>query len=318
MSANQKDQFRIVKWSEINEPVDNRRIFFHETNGNQSRELSMRQVCAIESAARSNPDRSIQLFYRTNNEELDYSVVPVWVHILRQYDNVQVVLIDEAQYFAQSPLESWYREGVWRTGPFHKEHMSDYLRMLSLFKGGGLYMDLDFITLKPLDEKILWNFFPYPTAKRTHLTGSACHLEHGHRLIDKILDYLATIEYKPKKYGNYGPLLITKVLTDVCGFKPRTNSSILQNCADVHLIPHDMFYPIPFEKWKVFFELVQDKMMDAFENSYAAHIWNKASSNVTLQKNSNQLYLKLASDHCPLAFQMISEFPDNGTWIICH
>ena len=36
---------------------------------------------------------------------------------------------------------------------------TDYIRMLTVYKGGGLYMDLDYVVLKPLDEKFLWNFF---------------------------------------------------------------------------------------------------------------------------------------------------------------
>lgn len=297
----------VIKWSEIRNPVDSNRIFFHETNSNQSRNLTMRQTCAVESAAKENPDRSIQLFYRTANEELDYSTVPIWVHVLQQYRNIQLILIDESQYFSNSPLESWYRNVTWRSGPFYKEHLSDFLRMLSLSKGGGMYMDLDFITLKPFDEKIFWNFFPYPSAERTHLTGSAIHLEHGHRLIDAILKRLSTVKYNPKKYGFYGPLLVTKVMKDVCDFKPKLNFSS-SKCPDVHLVPHQMFYPIPYEKWKKFFEKVNDTTMNAFANSYAAHIWNKVSFNKVL--HSDQLYMKLASDHCPLTFQRASEFPD--------
>ena len=113
-----------IKWSSSLQKVDNHRILFHETSGRQS--LNLRQNCAVESAAKENPSRLVQLFLAI--EKLNYS--DTWLSVLRQYDNIQVILINETEYFAQSPLESWYREGVWRTSPFYKEHLADYIRML--------------------------------------------------------------------------------------------------------------------------------------------------------------------------------------------
>ena len=72
-----------------------------------------------------------------------------WQSVLAQYPNIVVVLVNESEYFANSPLEKWYQKGEWRNSSYKNQHLSDYARILSLYKGGGMYMDLDFITLRP-------------------------------------------------------------------------------------------------------------------------------------------------------------------------
>lgn len=102
--------FRIVKWSNSYQPaINNRRIYFHETSSH-IRNLNFRQTCAIESAAKHNPSRSIQLFLR--KEKMDLTVIatslePNWLTALQNYPNIEVLLIDETEYFEHTPLESW-------------------------------------------------------------------------------------------------------------------------------------------------------------------------------------------------------------------
>lgn len=186
-----KATFNVLQWTQGSAEPDNRRIFFHETSGRQH--LNVRQSCAVESAARNNPNRSIQLFLSVNS--LTDNSSP-FISVLKQYSNVAVSPLNESQYFANTPLEKWYLDGEWRTSSFRIEHMSDYIRMLTLYKGGGFYMDLDYITMKTLDEKKLWNFFSYEGPKSTLVTNSAFHLERGHRLIKKIIAFMGT-NYSP-------------------------------------------------------------------------------------------------------------------------
>lgn len=71
--------------------------------------------------------------------------------------------------------------------------------MLTLYKGGGLYMDLDYVILKPLDERTLWNFILIEGPEMKLLSNSAFHLEHGHRLMKEIIKRLAKY-YNPDEY----------------------------------------------------------------------------------------------------------------------
>lgn len=292
-------RFTIINWSPLVAKPDNYRIYFHETSGR--RDLNLRQTCAVESAAKENPTRTIQLFMQTDR----LGTIGPWLDILNHYHNIVVLLINETEYFAGSPLEDWYRQGLWRQSPYRREHFSDYIRMLSLLRGGGLYMDLDFITLKPLDEKVLWNFLPVEDEAANSLTGSIFHLEHGHWLIDSIVHLLAA-RYNASEWGSYGPDLVTKVMTEQCGFKRNDISSNL--CGDVRLLPYNYFYPIPFHKWEIYFQEAYEDRLALLDKSYGVHVWNKLSQEHPLVMGSDQLYSILAAEHCPLTFVRAAEF----------
>jgi lactosylceramide 4-alpha-galactosyltransferase len=76
-------------------PSDDNRIYFHETADRNH--LNLRQLCAVESAAKKNPDRSVQVFFQTNHVNL--TVDPL-VSILRGYPNIAVILINVTDYFS--------------------------------------------------------------------------------------------------------------------------------------------------------------------------------------------------------------------------
>jgi len=185
-----ESKLKILFWKENSLQPDNRRIFFHETSGRDY--LNVRQCCAVESAAKNNPNRSVQIFIHA--DQLNYS--RPFLSVLEQYDNVIVVLMNETEYFLDTPLQRWYLEGEWKKSWYKIVHMADYVRMLTLYRGGGFYMDLDYVTLKPLDEKFLWNFFLIEGPDMKLLSNSAFHLEHKHRLVSEIIKRLVKY-YRP-------------------------------------------------------------------------------------------------------------------------
>ncbi len=167
-------------------------------------------------------------------------------------------------------------------------------------------MDLDFITLKALDEQILWNFFPIEDKTASLLTGSIFHLESGHWIMEPIIRKLAA-GYDPNIWTDYGPTLITKTMEEHCGFK--LNDAESNQCRDVQLVPNTFFYPITYGKWKTYFQEANEDTTSLLEGSYGVHVWNKLSREYPLLMGSNQLYAVLAAEHCPLTFIKASEFP---------
>ena len=290
---------------------DSQKIFFHETSGRQS--LDLRQSCAVESTARHNPDRPIHLFMQTDRVNLSR---PWLSGVLDKYDNIAVFLINAAEYFADSPLEKWYRTADWRNGPYRQEHFSDYIRMLSSLRFGGLYMDMDFVTLRKLDEKILWNFFPVENKELSSLNGGIFHLEHGHWMTQVAIRLLAA-KYNPKLWGSYGPDLITDAMTKHCGFqkkksKPPLNPPCNHCGKNVTILPYHFFYPIPWQNWRTYFEEPKCENITLYstkmKNSFSVHVWNKLSHKIPMGLGSKQLYATLAAEHCPLTASRASEF----------
>lgn len=91
----------IRNWT--SEVGNNRRIFFHETSGRGY--LSFRQCCAVESVAKNNPTRPVQLFLSAGS--IDREKFKGCLATLDYYPNVEIYLVDNEKYFKNTPLEEW-------------------------------------------------------------------------------------------------------------------------------------------------------------------------------------------------------------------
>jgi lactosylceramide 4-alpha-galactosyltransferase len=106
-----QQKFNIVRYSDIvnvkglnqsssfqdTSLLSDKRIYFHETTGRDH--LNLRQLCAVESTAKENSNRSIQVFFQSNHVNL--TIGPL-ASILEQYPNIFVILIDVRDYFNQT------------------------------------------------------------------------------------------------------------------------------------------------------------------------------------------------------------------------
>jgi hypothetical protein len=155
--------------------LTDRRIFFHETSGNA--QLNFQQCCAVESAAKHNPDRPVQVFlrplvnYGCSIRPSPLFQSPPWLDVLSRYPNVDVILVNEDRYFAGTPLQDWYEKGEWLKSQHEVAHLSDYIRILSLYKGGGLYLDTDILTLKTYQGDKFRNCLVYDSSDMNVSTG---------------------------------------------------------------------------------------------------------------------------------------------------
>lgn len=272
------------------------RIYFHETT--RRKHLTERQSCAVESAARNNPDRPVQLFM-LHTGGIDYSVP--WLGVLSQYPNVEIVFIKEEEYFRGTPLEAWFAQDKWRSSPHKNIHLSDYLRMASAYKGGGLYLDIDVITLKRYDTSELKNFFVVEEMSANLLCNSVFHLESDHRFVKEIIDTLAT-DYKPDAWGHHGGDLITAIMSNSCGFVKGNSAQTTNTCNDVKLLPYKSFLGMIPEEYELMFRVATDYSANTMLNeSYGVHLWNTKGHHEYVDFSSeNQLFSLIARKHCPL------------------
>lgn len=109
--------------------------------------LYKRQACAIESAAKMNPEYKVYLLYSCPiNGKLEDS--SAHVRQIFAYPNVRLWRLDTTRYFSKTPLEKWDFGAAMASSSWPQEHSSDVLRLLTLWKYGGTYLDLDVIILK--------------------------------------------------------------------------------------------------------------------------------------------------------------------------
>ena len=83
-------------------------------------------------------------------------------------------------------MEDWYKKGQWRDSKWRVQHMSDYIRMVSLYKAGEMYLDLDIVTIKSYDGPWFRIFVVMETASNNLVTNAVLHLERNNQLIESI------------------------------------------------------------------------------------------------------------------------------------
>lgn len=272
---------------------NNERIYFHETT--KRKRLNMRQTCAVESAAKNNPHKPVQLFMLFT-DEFDYS--SPWLKVLSKYKNLEIVLVKEEEYFANTPLEDWFGKGIWRTSPFKVAHLADYMRMLSALKGGGLYLDMDMLTLKSYDEITSKDFLVLEDDRASVVVNSVFYFTSGHRLAKKIVSQLAS-DYDPNSWAFHGSEIFAALMRDSCGFKKR-KVPVKNKCNDIKMLEYNTFFALQPDIFYLMFKPATDYSLSLFNESYGVHIWNSKTRHDFLDFSTNQLYSVLAKQHCPL------------------
>lgn len=86
-----------------------------------------------------------------------------------------------------TPVEKWLMNGDLFSSKYLQVHVSDFLRLLTIYKYGGSYFDLDFIFLKSL-ENVQRN---YLTEQHDQVVANSVvdftHNSIGHEIITVIL-----------------------------------------------------------------------------------------------------------------------------------
>lgn len=127
---------------------DPRSIFFHETSCKGG--LNSRQACAIESAARTNPDRDIYVFF--SSPISNYVIERSNMFVLQSYDNVNFVRVLISSFVKGTPVQTLVDSEALNGSKWKVEYTSDVLRYMTLFKWAGIYLDTDIIVVRSLDS----------------------------------------------------------------------------------------------------------------------------------------------------------------------
>lgn len=109
--------------------------------------FSFRQACAVESAARINPHLNIFLTFTSPVGLLNKTRIPI-VDALYEYNNIFIRNVDLESYTDNTPAVGWVREGKLYQSKHMRAHVSDFMRLVSLYRFGGQYLDLDTVMLK--------------------------------------------------------------------------------------------------------------------------------------------------------------------------
>ena len=109
--------------------------------------ITQREACAVASAANTNPDSKVYLLY-TCSIIGNVGDSPEYVKQMLSYPNVRIWKLVISDYIKGTPLETWDFMAKVRSSKWPVVHASDILRIITLWKYGGTYLDMDFVIQK--------------------------------------------------------------------------------------------------------------------------------------------------------------------------
>ncbi|KAE8604880.1 hypothetical protein XENTR_v10014876 [Xenopus tropicalis] len=254
-------------------------------------------LCAIESAARVYKDRPVVFFMkglsRINlvNDELE---VQKSFPTLSYLDNIYFLPLRMEEVFRGTPLLPWYM----KINPKKEKHWthvsSDGCRLALIWKHGGIYMDTDIISLRPIPDV---NFLAAQSSQFSSngIFGLFPHHNFSWRSMENFVqNYNGTI------WGHQGPQLFTRVLGQDCVIPPFKSTEDVV-CGNISFLNPQRFYPIPYPEWRKYYEEWKD--YPTFNDSYALHLWNYMNQEQrTIIPGSNTLIDHLYKQYCPSTY----------------
>lgn len=289
-------------------PRKDKTIFFHVTNCLEDGllKLNPRQSCAIESAAFKNP--SFDVFVLFASPTYYPQIMPKEIIALLQYPNIFLRNSDLWNYTRNTPAATWFETGVLFKSDFLTAHMSDFLRLMTLWRWGGIYMDLDVI-VKESFENITLNF---AGAESLDVVASGVmsydSTGFGHYIVDLMLKRFVE-DFRGDLWAHNGPLRITDVLMDDICKTNDTQFMTSERCHGFRVFPIKTFYAIHYSNWRFFFEeKYLNQSLAMTEHSLLLHAWNKISSGTKLKKGTQAAYMIYAEKLCPNVYSLIEDY----------
>ena len=287
--------------------IPGKNIFFHETSCSDTGivQLTARQSCAIESAARANPNWNVFVLFASPVGFRNKSTLPI-IDALLQYPNVHLRFLNITTYAEQTPLSEWMKSGEIFRSSYMNSHLSDILRYLSLWKYGGTYLDLD-VVVKKTFENIPSN---YAGAESERFVAAGLinfdHMNFGHQLADMCLHDLLE-NYNGREWGNNGPGVITRVLKRICNTNTPQQMT-LERCYGFKVFPINAIYAVGWIKHRYFFEeRYLEETLKLLNESIVVHVWNNFSKHLKIKVGSKVTYAVLANEYCPRVYKSCGE-----------
>lgn len=316
-------------------PIPGRSIFFHETSCHRPKrkrqrpdsqynmlQLTARQACAIESAALHNPNFQVFVLfagptYRHYGNSSSSSASgssgnqrhqPI-IDAILSYKNVHLRQLNLWRYAAGTPIEEWLKDGRLFRSSYLFSHISDFLRFLTLYRYGGIYLDMDVVMLRSMED-VPPNYTG--AESNTHLAAGVMSLAptgFGHEIAEACLQDFQK-NFDGSDWGNNGPGVITRVAQKICDTKDiALMLEDRKRCLGFKVFDRNAFYAVPWKHWRHFFEpQLLEQTLAHTKDSFLVHVWNKHSKQLAIKVGSSTAYGKYAEQHCPRAYAAAGDY----------
>ncbi|XP_064133345.1 alpha-1,4-N-acetylglucosaminyltransferase [Loxodonta africana] len=262
--------------------------------------------CAVESAARVYPEQPVVFFMKglNNSTQLPPHATYPAFSLLSAIDNVFLFPLDMKRLFEDTPLFSWYTQINTSTERNWLHVSSDASRLAIIWKYGGIYMDTDVISIRPIPEE---NFLA-AQASQDSSNGVFGFLPHHPFLWECMENFVE--HYNSDIWGNQGPYLMTRMLRVWCRLGNFQEVSDLR-CLNLSFLHPQRFYPISFREWRRYYSVWDTD--PSFNDSYALHLWNHMNQEGrVVVRGSNTLVENLYRKHCPTTYRDLIQGPEES------
>ncbi|XP_036188357.1 lariat debranching enzyme isoform X5 [Myotis myotis] len=281
-----------------------RSIVFLETS--ERTEPSPLVSCAVESAAKVYPEQPVVFFMKglSSSMQLPPNSTNPAFSLLSAIDNVFLIPLDMKSLFEDTPLSSWYTQ-INASAERNWLHVSsDASRLAIIWKYGGVYMDTDIISIRPIPAE---NFLA-AQASRYSSNGVFGFLPR-HAFLWQCMENFVE-HYNSYIWGNQGPDLMTRMLRVWCKLEDFQELSDLR-CLNVSFLHPQRFYPISYPEWRRYYEVWSPE--PSFNDSYALHLWNYMNQEGKgVVRGSNTLVENLYRKHCPRTYRDLIRGPEGS------
>ncbi|KAL1330990.1 hypothetical protein HN51_048249 [Arachis hypogaea] len=268
--------------------------------------FGVRELMSVESVFKVHPGACLVILSRTLETTDGYTVLKP---LLDSRFKVQVVTPDLPILFKGTPAEAWFRElikGKKDPGEIPlSQNLSNLIRLVVLYKYGGIYIDTDFIVLKPLTglrNSIGAQSMDLRSKHWTRLNNAVLIFDMKHPLLHEFISEFA-LTFDGNKWGHNGPYLVSRVIKRLL----KRPSFIFK------ILPPMAFYPADWNKIRGFLrkpktqtesKWVEAKVLQLCAETYGIHLWNKQSRRLTIEDGS--VIGKLALNHCVICNHIFS------------
>ncbi|XP_049948954.1 lactosylceramide 4-alpha-galactosyltransferase-like isoform X2 [Schistocerca serialis cubense] len=254
--------------------------------------LRPRQACAVESAARHHPGWHIYVLHTC------VTPLPVrWVPA-----GATAVYVPLAEFLSDTPLYTpLIEQGALAASHWPIEHASDVMRLVALWKYGGVYLDLDFVVLRQLSElgENWAGAEDSATVANCALSLSARPDSAGPEVAAACLQSLRDC-FDGEQWTHNGPALLTRILAQRCN---ADSTAAMADCGGFRVLPAALFFPVHYNSWQMYFsEEDANTTLAKLETAYAVHVWNKLSR-ISRKTLPHSAYAKIARVNCPDAYE---------------
>uniref|UniRef100_A0A8C5QUJ7 Alpha 1,4-glycosyltransferase domain-containing protein n=1 Tax=Leptobrachium leishanense TaxID=445787 RepID=A0A8C5QUJ7_9ANUR len=254
-------------------------------------------LCALESAARVYPERPVVFFIKglsDVNTKYDEENIQRKFPTLSSFPNIYIFPLKLEEVFKDTPLLSWFQKTNRDLEQYWIHVSSDGCRLALIWKYGGIYMDSDIISIRPIPGH---NFLAaqFPLESNNAIFGLSTHHEFPWVAMTDFVK-----NYKGAVWGHQGPQLFTRVLKNYCDFSKFDGIEDIV-CGNISFLNPQRFYPISYPQWRRYYEIW--KSFPTFNDSYGLHLWNTMNKEqISMVPGDKTLVQHLYQEYCPTTY----------------